>query len=183
MNKTMKSVVAFAMVSALAGTALFAAPKPNGKHHSRPAVEGEVKGPEAEFQTLIGKVKVNKAGFVTLTTDEDNRYVLTVPENIEKLAKAAGKGVEEVCSYLEQTQYKEAASSLNVSISAFEKWCDDFQIKSLKPQKWEPFTIGPLVAYILARQNEIKAVRMILSAKQNDLDIQMIKERLREMYV
>ena len=83
MNKTMKSVVAFAMVSALAGTALFAAPKPNGKHHSRPAVEGEVKGPEAEFQTLIGKVKVNKAGFVTLTTDEDNRYVLTVPENIE----------------------------------------------------------------------------------------------------
>ena len=33
MNKTMKSVVAFAMVSTLAGTALFAAPKPNGKHH------------------------------------------------------------------------------------------------------------------------------------------------------
>lgn len=86
MNKTMKSVVAFAMVSTLAGTALFAAPKPNGKHHSRPAVEGEVKGPEAEFQTLIGKVKVTKAGFVILTTDEDNRYVLTVPENIEKLS-------------------------------------------------------------------------------------------------
>ena len=39
------------------------------------------------------------------------------------------------------------------------------------------------VAYIIARQNEIKAVRMILSAKLNDLPEQTIKERLRDMYV
>ena len=54
---------------------------------------------------------------------------------------------------------------------------------AMKPQKWEPFGIGPVVAYIIARQNEIKAVRMILSAKINDLSEDMIKERLRDMYV
>lgn len=77
MNKTMKSLVAFAMVSTLAGSAVFAAPRPNGKNHSRPAIEREHRGPESEFQTLIGKVRVSKSGYVTLITDEGNRYVLT----------------------------------------------------------------------------------------------------------
>lgn len=53
----------------------------------------------------------------------------------------------------------------------------------IKPQKWEPFSIGPLAAYIIARDNEIKAVRLILSAKLNALDSEAIKERLRDMYV
>jgi V/A-type H+-transporting ATPase subunit C len=53
----------------------------------------------------------------------------------------------------------------------------------MKPQKTNPFTIGPLAAYILARQNEIKCVRMVLSAKLNGLPDDMIRERLREMYV
>jgi V/A-type H+-transporting ATPase subunit C len=56
-------------------------------------------------------------------------------------------------------------------------------IQHMKPQKYESFTIGPLAAYILARQNEIKCVRMVLSGKLNGLPEQMIRERLREMYV
>ena len=46
-----------------------------------------------------------------------------------------------------------------------------------------PFTVGPLFAYVLARQNEISTVRIILSGKLNELDDGMIRERLREMYV
>ena len=43
--------------------------------------------------------------------------------------------------------------------------------------------LEPLAAYILARRNEIKCVRMILTGKQNELADDMIRERLREMYV
>jgi V/A-type H+-transporting ATPase subunit C len=46
-----------------------------------------------------------------------------------------------------------------------------------------PFGIGPIAAYILARANEVKTVRIILAAKRNGLPEEMLRERVREMYV
>lgn len=101
----------------------------------------------------------------------------------DRLAQAASLGYEDVLKYLENTRYSAAIPAIRVSMSAFEKWCDDCVTEAMKPQKWEPFTIGPVVAYLIARENEIKAVRMILSAKVNGLSDDVIKERLRMMYV
>ena len=56
-------------------------------------------------------------------------------------------------------------------------------IQTIKPQKYNPFSVEPLVAYVLARENEIKTVRIILSAKANNLPEDSIRERVREMYV
>lgn len=103
--------------------------------------------------------------------------------NPSLLAKAAAKSLDDVYSYLQATDYAGAVGALKESPTAFEKWCDDLLIEKIKPQKWEPFTIGPLVAFIIARENEIKAVRLILSAKLNALDSEAVKERLRDMYV
>ena len=64
-----------------------------------------------------------------------------------------------------------------------DSWCSDLVISQIKPQKSNPFTLGPVAAYVLARENEIKCVRMILSGKQNGLPEQVIRERLGEMYV
>ena len=103
--------------------------------------------------------------------------------NKELLAKSAAKGFDEVCAYLSKTKYKDAVDYMKTSMSSFEKWCDDLLIKDMKKQKSAPFTIGPLVAYIIAKQNEIKAIRLILIAKLNRLDDSKINERIREMYV
>ncbi len=103
--------------------------------------------------------------------------------DVEKLSLAAVEGEDAVLTYLGTTEYRAAVDALGVSMSAFEKWCDDYLTAVMKPQKWEPFGIGPIVAYIIARQNELKAVRMILSAKVNNLSESTIKERLRSMYV
>ncbi len=103
--------------------------------------------------------------------------------NCNALAVSSSKGLEEVCNYLSSTTYKTAVEALKKSPSSFEKYCDDLLTNKMQSQKWEPFTIGPLIAYIIARENEIKAVRLILSAKLNSLDMQIIKERLRKMYV
>lgn len=103
--------------------------------------------------------------------------------DIDRLATAASLSYEDVLKYLETTRYSAAIPAIRVSMSAFEKWCDDYVTEAMKPQKWEPFTIGPVVAYLIARENEIKAVRMILSAKINGLSDDVIKERLRLMYV
>jgi V/A-type H+-transporting ATPase subunit C len=40
-----------------------------------------------------------------------------------------------------------------------------------------------VVAYYLARKNEIKTVRMLLTAKANGLSEKSIRERIRRMYV
>ena len=103
--------------------------------------------------------------------------------DVERLAQAASMSFEDILKYLESTPYSDAIPAINTSMSAFEKWCDDSVTEAMKPQKWEPFTIGPVVAYLIARENEIKAVRMILSAKTSHLPDDVIKERLRAMYV
>ncbi len=103
--------------------------------------------------------------------------------NVDMLAKAASKSLEDIYNYLSYTSYSGAVEALKKSPTEFEKWCDNLLMEKMKTQKWEPFTIGPLVAYVIARDTEIKAVRIILSAKLNNLDTEIVKERLRDMYV
>lgn len=101
----------------------------------------------------------------------------------KKLIRSALEGEEEICSYLAATVYAGAVQALKDSPSAFESWCDNLLIEKIKPQKYNPFTISPVAAYILARENEIKTVRILLSGKLNNLPEESIRGRLREMYV
>ena len=101
----------------------------------------------------------------------------------ERLAAAALNSVDAICDYLEGTSYAGGAQALKESASAFERWCDNQLIETIRSQKYNPFTAGPLVAYLLARENEIKTVRIILTAKLNGLAEEQIRERVREMYV
>lgn len=100
-----------------------------------------------------------------------------------ELMEAALSDIEGIYSYLEKTVYKDAVEAIKESPSAFERWCDNFMISHIKPQKYNPFTLSPLAAYILARENEIKSIRILLSGKLNQLPMESIRERLREMYV
>ena len=103
--------------------------------------------------------------------------------NIELLSDAAFDSEEAVGDYIKLTAYSDAAEALGKSISEFEVWCDNYMMKAMKSQLSESFGIGPLAAYILARENEIKTVRLILSGKQNSLPNDVVEERIREMYV
>lgn len=103
--------------------------------------------------------------------------------DIKKLALCAAGSVEEIYEYLENTVYAEAVQAIKKSPSEFERWCDDVIIEHIRPQKSNSFTVAPLAAYILARENEIKSVRILLSGKLNDLSDDSIRERLRLTYV
>ena len=99
------------------------------------------------------------------------------------LAEAAYEGKDAVAEYLETTPFAALVPSLSGSMAAFEKSCDDLLIEHMKPQKNNSFTLGPLAAYLLARENEIKCVRMILTGKQNHLPDEVLRESLRMTYV
>ena len=103
--------------------------------------------------------------------------------DVSLLAQTAVESFEAIIEYLGRTCYSGAAEALTQSASAFERWCDNRLIEKIRPQKYETSTIGPLAAWLLARENEIKTVRILLSGKRNGLSDDAIRERLREMYV
>lgn len=100
----------------------------------------------------------------------------------EYLAAAALRGMQTFCDYLESNGYGEAGQALRESPAAFERWCDNHVMEAMEPQKRNPFTAGPLIAYLLGRENEIKTVRIILTGKRNGLPEAQIRERVRKMY-
>ena len=103
--------------------------------------------------------------------------------NIESLGVVAAKGFDDLVEYLRTTDFRDAADVLVESYVAFEKWCDDRLMQEIRKEKHNNFTVAPIVAYILAKESELKAVGLVLTAKQNKLDENIIRERLRELYV
>lgn len=103
--------------------------------------------------------------------------------DIKELMKAALDSETAIYEYIASTRYKDGIEQLKLSISSFEKWCDNLIIRYIKPQRYNPFTLSPLAAYILGKENEIKSIRILLSGKLNNLPENSIRERLRETYV
>ncbi len=101
----------------------------------------------------------------------------------DKLIEASLEGVDSVLKYLEESSYKEAGAKFKESTSAFEKWCDDILMECVKEARYTAFGIDPIIAYYVARDAEIKTVRIILSAKINNLPADVIRERVRALYV
>lgn len=102
--------------------------------------------------------------------------------SITDLTASVDGGLEGVCTYLEGTGYAEAVKALKQSMSVFECWCDNKIVADIQPEKYNAFSIGPIVAYAIARDMEIKTVKIILSGKKNGFDDEFIKERVRVMY-
>ncbi|MBR5015302.1 MAG: V-type ATPase subunit [Clostridia bacterium] len=101
----------------------------------------------------------------------------------DKLVESSLEGVEAVLRYLEDTKYAVAGEKFKESTSLFEKWCDDILMECVNEARYTAFGIAPIVAYYVARDAEIKTVRIILSAKINNLPADVIRERVRSLYV
>lgn len=139
----------------------------------------------AESAVAVADIKIAVRSQKTAKTIELMKRAMAECKSIsvDQLSRAALNGPEAIRDYLAGTEYAGGAEALAESPSAFERWCDNRIIQTISPQKYESFTIGPVVAYVLARQNEIKTVRIILSGKRSELPDDSIRERVREMYV
>lgn len=139
----------------------------------------------AESTVAVADIKIAVRASRTAKTLEFMKRAMAPCDtlNIDSLAHAALAGMDSIIEYLNGSGYAEGAQALKESPSAFERWCDNRIIQTIKPQKSNPFSVGPLVAYVIARENEIKTVRIILTCKQNGLSDDSIRERVREMYV
>ena len=151
-----------------------------GKKSGEPIIENY-----ADTTVAIADIKIAVRSQKTGKSADFMRSAMTECESlsIDQLIRAALSGMEEIAQYLEGTSYAGGADALRESPSAFERWCDNRMIETLKSQKYETFSVGPLLGYLIARENEIKTVRIILTGKQNGFTDDAIRERIREMYV
>jgi len=97
--------------------------------------------------------------------------------------------VENFIASLTSTPYADLAAegvrrwSEEHSLASYEKLLDNYLISYIKPAKYIVFGVEPLIGYLLAKEHEMKLIRIIVIGKLNDLPTDAIKERLRDTYV
>ena len=101
----------------------------------------------------------------------------------EQLIRAALGGIESLFSYLEGTAYSDAAVLLKDSAAQYEKWCDDVIMELAETARMQAFGSEPLAAYFIAKEAEIKNLRILSVCKEFGADKETITERMRKLYV
>lgn len=69
------------------------------------------------------------------------------------------------------------------SLAHIERLSDDFVIERLSAAKLALYGVEPLVAYVLAKETELKNIRIIMVGKINGIPAEALKERIRASYV
>lgn len=101
----------------------------------------------------------------------------------ESLIRAALAGKDSLLSMLESTIYSEAAALLKESPAQFEKWCDDIIVEHAESARLQAFGVEPLAAYYIAKEAELKNIRILKVCKECGTDKETITERMRKLYV
>lgn len=106
------------------------------------------------------------------------------------LADCVDESSEALLEKLSHTAYADLVSEVlsepEGSLQALmqlENLCSQKQMEYIRAAKYEQFGAEPLVAYLLAKQNEIRQLRLIMVGKTNGMDSAVIKERLGGSYV
>lgn len=100
----------------------------------------------------------------------------------QSLLEAAARGKEALLDWLDEHGFQEAKEALAQSMHAFACWSDNLIMKILLPEKYHSVSAGPVIAYYLAKENEIRMARIVLTAKANGFSEEEIRERIRKMY-
>ncbi len=113
--------------------------------------------------------KMHQARYQRLISSEENfelkKSVLPFLEEYEKIINLGISSWEKTHTF-----------------SYLEKLIDDFLTKHLKKAKYISLGIEPLIAYLLAREMEMKNIRLIIVGRIANLPVETIQQNLRETY-
>jgi V/A-type H+-transporting ATPase subunit C len=109
--------------------------------------------------------------------------------DIYKLNIFYSEAIEAVAAKLAYTDYSELfklgveAYVKDGKISTLEKLSDNYLMKLAREGKFISFGPEPLLSYLIAKETEIKVIRIIMVGKMNKVSPELIRERLRDIYV
>lgn len=107
----------------------------------------------------------------------------------ESLVSFLTDAVENIAGKLSYTDYAEVLKLgideyvTHGSASLLEKLVDNYIMNMMKDSKMIAFGGEPLLAYIYAKETEIKVIRIIMVGMLNNITGEVIRERLRDVYV
>ena len=139
-----------------------------------------------DFQNMITLFRVQKqkrdARFLETVifeggTISKNKIVASINDNTDTILNKFKK--EKLGTYL--VKGLEAFSETK-RLSELEKISDNYLMELNKESKYVVFGPEPLFTYLVAKECEINAVRMIMVSKINNISSDKIRERLRETY-
>lgn len=97
--------------------------------------------------------------------------------------------LEPLISIFQKTRYAQVVQdgfkdfAQKRSYALYEKLADNYIAKVLEPSKRVSMGFEPILAYLLAKENEMRNIRIIFTGKINRLPADAIRERLRDAYV
>jgi V/A-type H+-transporting ATPase subunit C len=119
------------------------------------------------------------------TTDFDRFFLAQGQLSSDSFRELWEQPNEKAALWLAKTSYGQITgdqgANLN-SLSRFEREFDNYLINLIAPAKMVSLGIEPLIGYWLAKENEVKVLRIILVGKINQVANVEIKERLRRAY-
>ena len=135
----------------------------------------------ANLRSAVRTVRMHKGG-------DFLRQVLfgggTVPVD-RVMAAALGGSLEDAyrAGGLRAAAELGAAAIRGGSLTAFEKACDDAVTATAAQAKSVPFGVEVVIGYLVAKEIEFTAVRVIMASRMAGIRGETIRERLRESYV
>lgn len=135
----------------------------------------------ANLKSLVRVLRMKK-------TDEFLKAVLFEGGNIGVSAVLSCMNGASLETVYGMTAFRAAAETGQAAVSGgglteFEKACDNALVEYVSGAKYVAFGEQPLIGYLVARENELTAVRIILTGRLAGLGAESIRERLREAYV
>ncbi|UUX33644.1 V-type ATPase subunit [Fundicoccus culcitae] len=109
--------------------------------------------------------------------------------DVETLIQMGSKDARTLIQSLLETQYKSILSEsmitagIGISSIKFDYYTDNAMMRKMQEAKLKAFGPLPMIAYIYAKETEARNLRLVLSAKENHIDVEETKERMRMNYV
>lgn len=105
------------------------------------------------------------------------------PDTVQAAALAGNLESLYRTTFLREAAGLGAAAIQGGGLTAFEKACDDAVTGVAAGAKRVPFGVEAVIGYLVAKEIEFTAVRIIMSGRLAGIDGDTIRERLREAYV
>ena len=150
---------------------------------------------EADSSFLKGYVRILadstnlRSAVRTLRMGKDSGYLqeALVPGGEVEPRRLAGVNGEGIAALYQSTRLAEAAALGSSAVeggtlTALELACDNAVNGYLREAKLVGYGEEPVIAYLAAVENEITAVRMILTGRLSGIAPKVIRERLRDLY-
>ncbi len=134
-----------------------------------------------DFSNISNFIRYKKIGFDVKAFSKD--FIDGGELKREMFESLYDQSVETFLDKLKYTKYAQIALTIDSkSLVNFETAWDNYLLNIFKEEKQDVFSVAPLAGYYVAKKIEIKVVRMILILVKNKIDIEVIKQRLRDYY-